>query len=76
MTIEYLSISGFANLVGLKDDTIQNYYKKGLLPEPDAYYIMRNGRRPVWTANTTEEWMNNRPGRGNRARRNKKENNK
>ena len=75
MTPEYLSVSGFAKHVGLVDDTIQSYYKKGLLPEPDIYYIMRNGRRPAWTIDAIEHWLANRPGRGNRTWRNAKENN-
>ena len=74
MTPEYLGVTGFANYVGLNDDTIQGYYKKGLLPEPDIYYVMRNGRRPAWTVDTAEYWMNNRPGRGSWARRRKKAN--
>lgn len=64
MTPEYLSVSGFAKQTGLADDTIQSYYAKGLLPEPDIYYTMRNGKRPAWTIDTVEHWRNNRPGRG------------
>lgn len=76
MIPRYLGISGFAEYVGLANGTIQSYWKKGLLPEPDIYYIMRGGRRPAWTVDTIEHWIDNRPGRGSWSRRNKKENNK
>lgn len=64
MIPRYLGITGFAEYVGLADSTIQSYYRKGLLPKPDIYYIMRGGRRPAWTIDTIEYWLNNRPGSG------------
>lgn len=76
MIPRYLGVSGFAEYTSLKDSTIQSYWKKGLLPEPDIYYIMRGGRRPAWTVETIEDWIDNRPGRGSWARRARKENNK
>ena len=76
MTTKYLSLTGFAQSVGLSDSTIESYMRKGLLPEPDIYYIMRNGQRPAWTIDTIGHWLANRPGRGNRTWRNAKENNK
>ena len=75
MTTRYLGITGFAEYIGLADSTIQSYYKKGLLPDPDIWYIMRSGKRPAWTVDTIEHWTDNRLGRGSWARRNKKENN-
>ena len=75
MTPKYLGVSAFAQYLGLSDSTIQSYLYKGLLPEPDSWYVMRSGSRPAWTIDTLEHWMNNRLGRGSRARRNKKENN-
>lgn len=66
MTPKYLGVSAFAKHVGLTDSTIQSYFLKGMLPEPDIYYIMRGGRRPAWTADTIEHWINNRPGSGHR----------
>lgn len=74
MTPRYLSTTGFAQYIGLSDSSIESYYRKGLLPEPDIYYIMRNSRRPAWTVDTIEDWMANRPGRGRR-RKNTTENN-
>jgi predicted DNA-binding transcriptional regulator AlpA len=64
MTPRYLGVTGFAEYVGLADSTIQGYLRKNMLPEPDIYYIMRGGRRPAWTIDTIEDWMNNRPGSG------------
>lgn len=75
MIPRYLGVTGFAEYVGFKNGTIQSYLAKGLLPEPDIYYIMRGGKRPAWTVDTIEHWLANRPGRGSWARRNKKENN-
>lgn len=72
MTPEYLSGTGVAKHIGLADTTVESYLRKGLLPEPDIWYIMRNGRRPAWAIDTIEDWMNNRPGRGNRSPRNKR----
>ena len=75
MIPRYLGITGFAEYVGLKNGTIQAYLAKNMLPEPDIWYIMRGGRRPAWTIDTIEHWIDNRPGRG-RAYKSMKENNK
>ena len=75
MTTNYLSSTGVAQYIGLADTTVESYIRKDLLPEPDIWYVMRNGRRPAWSVDTIDHWMNNRPGRGSWVRRNKKENN-
>lgn len=64
MIPRYLGITGFAEYVGLKNSTIQSYYAKGMLPEPDIYYIMQGGRRPAWSVDTIEHWVEHRPGKG------------
>lgn len=64
MIPRYLGVTGFAEYVGLKNGTIQSYLAKGILPEPDIYYIMRGGRRPAWSIDTIEHWIDNRPGKG------------
>lgn len=64
MIPRYLGITGFAEYVGLANGTIQSYLRKNMLPEPDIYYIMRGGKRPAWTVNTIEDWIDNRPGKG------------
>lgn len=74
MIPRYLGITGFAEYVGLADSTIQSYWKKGMLPKPDIYYTMRGGRRPAWTVDTIEHWLDNRPGSG-RTYESMKENN-
>ena len=66
MTTRYLGITGFAEYVGLKNATIQSYFPKGMLPEPDIWYIMRGGKRPAWSIDTIEHWIENRPGTGRR----------
>ena len=74
MTPEYLSISAFAKHVGLTDSTIQSYFLKGMLPAPEVYYLTGKGKRPAWTIDTVEYWMNNRP-RAGRTYNSTKENN-
>lgn len=66
MIPRYLGITGFAEYTGLADSTIQSYLRKNMLPEPDIWYIMRGGRRPAWTTDTIEQWIDNRPGSGRR----------
>ena len=74
MTPKYLSISAFAKHVGLTDSTIQSYFLEGLLPAPEVYYLTGKGKRPAWTVDTVDHWMNNRPGKG-RTYKSMKENN-
>lgn len=54
---------------------INSYFRKGMLPEPDIYYLTGEGKRPGWHIDTVEHWMNNRPGKG-RTYASMKENNK
>ena len=75
MIPRYLGITGFAEYVGLKNGTIQAYLARNMLPEPDIYYVMRGGRRPAWTIDTIEHWLDNRPGKGRRYASVQKENN-
>ena len=75
MIPRYLGITGFAEYAGFKNGTIQSYYSKDMLPEPDICYIMRGGQRPAWTIDTIEDWLNNRPGKGH-TYKSMKENNK
>lgn len=64
MTPQYLGPSAFAKHAGLKVGTINSYFRKGMLPEPDIYYLTYEGERPGWHIDTVEHWMNNRPGSG------------
>ena len=66
MTPKYLGPSAFAKHAGLKAGTINSYFRKGMLPEPDIYYLTYEGERPGWHIDTVEHWMNNRPGSGRR----------
>ena len=66
MTPKYLGVTAFAKHVGLKAGTIQNYFLKGMLPEPEIFYLTSEGERPGWSIDTVEHWMNNRPGTGRR----------
>ena len=45
---------------GLMDSTIQSYFLKGMLPAPEIFYMTGKGRRPGWSIDTVEHWMNNR----------------
>lgn len=56
--IVYLSISEFADRIGVKPDTL-NRYK---LPEPDAMI----GRSRGWLPETVDAWNAARPGRGHK----------
>lgn len=64
MIPQYLGPSAFAKHAGLKAGTINSYFRKGMLPEPDIYYLTYEGERPGWSIDTVEHWMNNRPGSG------------
>ena len=66
MTPKYLGITAFAKHVGLADSTIQSYYLKRMLPEPEIFYLTSKGERPGWSIDTVEHWMNNRPRAGRR----------
>ena len=66
MTPKYLGPSAFAKHAGLKVGTINSYFRKSMLPEPDIYYLTYEGERPGWHIDTVEHWMNNRPGTGRR----------
>ena len=66
MTPKYLGVSAFAKHVGLKDSTINSYFRKGMLPAPEICYLTGKGERPGWHIDTVEHWMNNRPGSGRR----------
>lgn len=66
MTTRYLSLSDFAERVGLSTNTLSSYSAKGLAPAPDV--LVGLGDRAVrgWTVETIDEWMAHRPGRGAR----------
>lgn len=66
MTTRYLSLSDFAERVGLSTNTLSSYTAKGLVPAPDV--LVGLGDRAVrgWRAETIDEWMARRPGRGAR----------
>ena len=64
MTPKYLGVSAFAKHVSLTDSTIQSYFLKGMLPEPEIYYLTGKGERPGWCIDTVEHWRTNRPGTG------------
>lgn len=55
--IRYLSLSEFADKVGVKRDTLKDYK----LPTPDAMI----GRARGWLPETIDAWNAARPGRGN-----------
>lgn len=61
--IHYLSLAEFAERVQLSQNTIKSYYRKGLLPTPDAVL----GRSRGWLPETVDIWSRNRRGRGARS---------
>lgn len=58
MTIEYLSITGFAEHLGVASATIETYARGKKLPNPNA----RIGRVKGWLPQTIDEWNARRPG--------------
>lgn len=67
MTVEYLSLNGFAHRVGLSRGTLVQYRKQGRIPEPDAV-IGGNGSAVIygWLPQTVEYWASHRVGQGKR----------
>lgn len=61
--VRFLSLAEFAERVQLKQNTIKSYYRKGLLPPPDAIL----GRSRGWLPETVDAWSRNRRGRGSRS---------
>lgn len=66
MTTRYLSLSDFAERVGLSTNTLNGYRAKGLTPEPDVMIGLGDRAVRGWRAETIDEWMTARPGRGAR----------
>lgn len=58
MTIEYLSVTGFAEHLGVSSATIETYARLKKLPVPNA----RIGRVKGWLTQTIDEWNARRPG--------------
>lgn len=61
--IHFLSLAEFADRVRLSQNTIKSYYRKGLLPPPDATL----GRSRGWLPETVDAWSLNRLRRGYRS---------
>lgn len=64
--VTYLGLADVAARAGLSAGTVDNYRRKGYLPEPDA--VITSGDRLVrgWLPETVDYWMAHRPGRGAR----------
>lgn len=60
----YLTQRDIADRLGLSPNTIASYYRKGMLPEPDA--LVGIGKRGThgWLAETIDEWQASRPRAG------------
>ncbi|MGO4203623.1 helix-turn-helix transcriptional regulator [Rhodococcus sp. TAF43] len=58
--IRYLTLHEVADRIGVTYNTAKGYLRKGLLPEADAAI----GGKLGWLAETLDEWMEARPGRG------------
>lgn len=66
MTTRYLSLSDFAERVGLSTNTLSSYSAKGLTPDPDVMIGLGDRAVRGWTVETIDEWVTARPGRGAR----------
>jgi len=49
---DLLDVQAVAEKLGLKQDTVRWYHKRGIMPAADG----RFGRSPVWWAKTIDEW--------------------
>ena len=58
--IELLGIQDIARLFGWSRQRVWNYYKREQMPEP---YALVGGKRPVWTREQIEEWVEKRNAR-------------
>ncbi|BFV59112.1 MerR family transcriptional regulator [Kitasatospora sp. CMC57] len=56
---ELWSYTEIARHINVQPDTVRNYRRHGLLPEPDM--IDGNGH-PRWLAGTIRAWARSRPG--------------
>ncbi len=61
-TVVYLSRGDVARRLGLSEDTIKSYDRRGYMPPADA----KIGRVYGWLPESIDEWQRNRPGRGAR----------
>lgn len=53
---EYLTVSGVAERLGIKRDTIHGYLSRGSMPEPDLVFV----RNPLWLVSTIDSWRANK----------------
>ncbi len=56
---ESWSYAEIARHIGVQPDTVRNYRRHGLLPEPD---FVDEGGHPRWYADTIRAWARRRPG--------------
>lgn len=66
MTINYLSLGGFARRVGLTRATLSQYRNQGRLPEPDATIGEGGSKKQGWLPETVDYWATHRVGQGRR----------
>lgn len=66
MTVNYLSLNGLAERVGIAPSTAKRYLIDKRLPEPDA--TIGAGSSPTfgWLPETVDAWQASRPGKGGR----------
>ncbi|MFJ8044880.1 helix-turn-helix transcriptional regulator [Kitasatospora sp. NPDC096147] len=56
---ELWSYSEIARHINVQPDTVRNYRRHGLLPDPD---VVDGSGHPRWYAETIRAWARNRPG--------------
>ncbi|MDH6121529.1 MerR family transcriptional regulator [Kitasatospora sp. GAS204B] len=56
---EVWSYAEIAHHIGVQTDTVRNYRRHGLLPDPD--FVDQSGH-PRWYADTIRAWARRRPG--------------
>jgi len=54
-----LDVDAVARRLQVKPATVRSYHKRGQMPRADKYF----GRSPVWSSQTIDTWMQDRPGK-------------
>lgn len=61
-TDSLLDVEAVAHKIQVKPSTIRSYHKRGQMPKADKYF----GRSPVWKDDTIRQWIERRPGKGDK----------
>lgn len=66
MPVEYMSLAGVAERLGIAASTAKKYLDEKRLPEPDVKIGAGSRWTYGWSSETVDAWQASRPGRGAR----------